>query len=280
VAFFKHILDFKRAALARLRDKRKAARYAVAHTFPAKANISLAETDILGRRSPEDLAPGKRRTWGGALLDISKTGVSLQMPPAAVTLRGERTTLALAIDGQELRLPCTVAHFRSQAGTGYCGLALKFEDDEQRKSYLQLLEAVSLSATLVPLKKKVPSRHPLGFKAQQFKSVGKLVLTTWRDGDDQLDSFELMLDGHCLRGELKHPTLAIFAKKGGDRVKTAWADPSYGLSRGPENPEVRKLYRWISLNLPKTVPSDARELMRLFANARTDWKAPPVKAKA
>lgn len=279
VALFKHILDFKRNAFARLRDKRKAKRYFVGPAFPLKAVINLQDVDSFGRRDQAPPAPGSGRNWGGSLFNMSNVGLSLQLPPAAVARRGEETFVTLTLDGHELRLPCVIAHFRVQAATAYCGVALQAEQltDAQRKAYLQLLEAVVVGSTLAPVA-GAAAPSPAGLRAERYKAARRAVLTAWRRIENgELAGFELLLDDHCLRGEGGRPALEIYSKEG-EGEKTAWSAPGFAVSAGIENDELRKLFRWIALNLSRPVPTDLREMMRFFAHSRTDWKAPAAKA--
>lgn len=274
VAFFKHILDFKRAALARLKDKRKARRYYVGPAFPLKAQLVLTDSDGSPRKGREAPAPDAGRNWGGSLFNMSGEGLSLQLPPAAIARRGEETFVTLSLDGHELKLPCRVAHFRVQAGTAHCGLTLEFPGETERKSYLQLLEAVALGSTLVPAAGSASSHDRPGMRAERYKSARPALLTAWRDATSgELTGFELVLRDHCLHGEAKRPALEIFANKAGGE-KSAWSAPGFTFSNGVENGELRQLFRWVALNTSRTVPTDLREMMRFFAHTRDDWKAP------
>ncbi|MES1167836.1 MAG: PilZ domain-containing protein [Oleiharenicola lentus] len=277
MALFKHILDFKRAALARLKDKRKAQRYYVGPAFPLKARIVLQDSDGSSRKGKEPPPPDAGRNWGGSLFNMSGEGLSLQLPPAAIARRGEETSVTLSLDGHELTLPCKVAHFRVQNSTAYCGLALDFPDQARRISFMQLLEAVALGSTLAPAAGSATGHDRPGLRAERYKSARPALLTAWRDAaSGDLAGFELVLRDHCLRGEARRPALEIFSNKAaGD--KTAWSAPGFALSNGVENGELRQLFRWVALNTSRTVPTDLREMMRFFAHARDDWKAPPGK---
>lgn len=280
MALFKHILDFKRTAMAALRDKRKAKRYYVGAAFPLKATIVLPDTDTTGRRGKAVSGkPDAGRNWGGSLFNMSHAGLSLHLPPAAVAKRGEESVVTLSLDGHEVKLPCKVAHFRVQASTAYCGLSLQVDNPNQHKAYLQLLEAVILGSTLAPVAHASTTRDRDGLRAEQYKSERKALLTAWRKEENgELQSFELVLGDHCLRGEAKHPTLEIFSRKA-DGEKHAWSAPGFAASDGAENEELRKLFRWIALNLSRPVPTDLREMMRFFAHTRADWAPPPGKGR-
>lgn len=275
VALFKHILDFKRDALAKLRDKRKAKRYPVGSGFPVKATIRLPDSDQGGRRDSAPMTPDSGRSWGGALINLSDVGLSLQLPPAAVAVRGDQTFVTLSLEGHELRLPATIAHFRAQSASASCGVSLLVDDLAQRQAYLQLHEAVALGATLVAVEKPAGASRRKDLKAEQYRSDRDALLTAWRDpATKQLAGFELVLRDHCLRGEANRPTLEIFSNRAAGE-NMAWSAPGFAFSTGVENGEVRQLYRWVTYNLPRSVPADLRELMRFFAVTRGEWKAPP-----
>lgn len=280
VALFKHILDFKRAALARLKDKRKAKRYYVGPGFPLKASILLPDLDGTERKVKPRISAESARSWGGSLYNMSGEGISLQLPPAAVARRGLETVLELTLDNHQLKLTCTVAHFRVQAGTAHCGLGVDFDDLNQRKAYLQLLEAVALGSTLAPAPGAGALHDRPGLRTERYKADRPALLTAWRDEKtNELKGFELVLGDHCIRGEAGRPALEIFSNKA-EGAKTAWSAPGFAFSqRGVENGELRQLFRWVALNTSRTVPTDLREMMRFLAHARTDWKAPTKPAK-
>jgi hypothetical protein len=122
VLFFKRILNFKRAFLAKLRDKRKTVRYPVGPHFPLKATVNLKGQEDSGS------TPGAGYDWGGRLINLSSNGAGLQLLRAATTVRGEVTELRLSLEDHELSIPCVVAHFRTYSGYSLCGLQLKFTD--------------------------------------------------------------------------------------------------------------------------------------------------------
>lgn len=276
MALFKHILDLKRAALARLSDKRKAKRYPLGPTFPLKATITLPDFVHTGRRGGEGKEPDSR-DWSGVPLNISESGLSVQLPPAAVGARGQATVVTLLLDGHRMEFPGTVAHFRVHASSALCGLMLDTEDINLRKSYRQLVKIVAMGSSFAAVKKPPNVKMQSGQKAEQYKSDHDTVLTVWRDrAAGKVDSFELVMGDHCVRGIVGRPTLEIFSSKK-DSEKLAWSVPGFGASAGVENPEVRLLYRWMTLNLPKAVPADLREVMRLFTVSRGEWKAPVKK---
>jgi hypothetical protein len=278
VALFKHLMDFKKAALAKLRDKRKAKRHPVGVGFPLRVTITLPDTDTTGaRRSTDPKTPVAGRDWSGVPLNLSESGLSVQLPPAAISKRDHKTLVTLALDGHQIQLPASVAHFRVQAASAICGLKLDLADATQRNAYLQLVEIVAMGSSFLTGKKPTDLKPRPGRTVEQYLSSRKGVLTAWRDSTTgKLDSFELVMNSHCVRGIVGRPSIEIFSSKK-ESDKMAWSAPGFGSSVGVENPEVRQLYRWVTFNLPKVVPTDLREVMRFFAASRGDWKAPAKK---
>jgi hypothetical protein len=247
VLLFKRILDFKQAALGRLRNKRKADRYPVGPRFPLKGTISLRG----GASTACD--------WSGSPANLSSRGASLLLPTAAATARGERTTLRLAIDQYVLQLPCAVAHFRVLSTHAVCGLTLEPSGFTEQKAFFQLLEAVRIGAAMVPVKAPAFTRCPPGLALEQYRADAKSRLTVWRAiAGRGIDSFELVIDKHCLRGEAAGQTLDVYAQPAGKAGNTA---PSDRASAGVTD-EVRQLFRWVVPNFTNTVPADVQLFMR------------------
>lgn len=254
VLFFKRILDFKQAALARLRDKRKVARYPVGPGFPLKGTASLRG---LASTSCD---------WSGSLANLSPCGVSLLLPPAAATTRGEKSTLRLTIEQHALQLPCVVTHFRVLSTHAVCGLRLEFPDFTVQKAFSQLLEAVRIGASFAPVKVSALARHPPGLGLEQYRADAQSRLAVWRKtADRQMDSFELVIGDHCLRGEAEGPTLEVYARAAGGTGKVARSAPAYNLTAGVAE-EVRQLFRWVLPNFTQAVPADVRAFLQHVIN--------------
>jgi hypothetical protein len=245
VLLFKRLFGFKR-----LRNKRRTERHALAAGFPLKASVSL-----LGVDDPvKSTAPaGLGQSWGGAVADMSGEGMSLRLPPAAATARGERSILTLALEEFELRIPCTIMHFRTQSAGALCGISLQFADEVQRQGYLQLLEAVVIGGNFAADK---PAKAKEGPVTERYRSTGKTVLTVWRLGaGGPISSFDLVMGGHCVRGEAGRPM---------PEVLTA-AEPRAAIPAGAEKKEVLRLFRLVAANLPKSLPADLRTKLQALA---------------
>ncbi|AOS43705.1 hypothetical protein Verru16b_00758 [Lacunisphaera limnophila] len=248
---FSRILDFSRSAFSGKHEQRRSARYPVAPGFPLKATVNLLGT---AQAAISKEAPGAGMSWGGAVADLSANGVSLRLPSASVTTRGERTLLVLALDDFALRIPCTVAHFRTLTAGTWCGLSLQFENDTQRQGYFQLLEAVVIGAGFAPAS---APRARAGLQGERYRSESKAILTVWRDqAESRLHSLELTLGELTVRSESGPPKLTVHATGQVDAPPVT----------GPRHEEMIRFFRIVATNLSKKLPADLRARMQALAN--------------
>lgn len=265
VLLFKRILDFKLATLGKLRNKRQAPRYSVGPGFPLKGTINLCGLDSPAKVAAA--APGSGYDWAGSLANLSSCGVSLLLPPAAISVRGERSLLRLTIGQYSLQFACVVTYFRVLSSHAVCGLTLEFADFPAQKAFMQLHEAVRIGAAFAQIKPSALPRPLPGLSLEQFQADSQARLTVWRTiSDRQIESFELVIGDHCLRGEARGPTLEVYARqRTRDTGKAARSAPAYNLSAGI-TAEVRQLFRWVVPNLTKEVPADLRAFMQQLIN--------------
>lgn len=250
--FFSRILKFPRALLARLRDQRKQPRYRVGADFPLNATVSLSADDGALRQS---INGGPGSNWSGRVSDISANGLSVRLPVATATARNETSTVRIALEGRELAIPCTVAHFRSQPAHALCGLRLDFADFAAQKSFLQIVEAVSLGSSFAPVGGDRAPRVSLGLARRQWRSLKHAKLTEWREtGTRKLDRFELLIEEHRIEGRMTERGVTISPET--NRAKSA--SPSVEA-------ELREFFLWVVANMPASVPADLKEFMRRAA---------------
>jgi hypothetical protein len=255
---FTQILDFKRGLLAKLRNKRKSPRYLVGTAFHLKATLRLAGSDHFGRTTG-----GAGCEWSGRVANVSNNGLCVELPPAAAAVRGEKSEVRLTLEKHELRIPCAVAYIRLSNTHALCGLTLEFTDFAVQKAYLQLVEAVSMGASLAPFAPKVGGPNQSGLVREHYRADNKAMLTDWRKpGSGKLDSFELVLGKHRVKGGSHPPSLEV-RKTGETAAVDAVVDN-----------EVRQLLRWVAPNLPKSVPADLRKLIRSSADSAPAVAAP------
>ncbi len=259
--FFRRLLNYRIGS--RLRDHRNAPRHSVGADFPLKCNVHLIGRDTIG--AVRQAAPGAGCHWSGRLINLSLDGLSLRLPPAAIAVRGEETTLVLTVEGRELEIPCTVAHFRSLRTHALCGLSLQLTNAHSKAAYHQLIEAVGIGANFTVVSRPRGLRTPKGFVGEQYQSGPQYILTAWRDTvRHELAGFELLLGDFCVKGLPGAKDLEIYSLQPQNRTgKNADSAPGLSLSTG-RHAEVRQLFRWVVLNLSQAIPADLRAQLGRF----------------
>jgi hypothetical protein len=260
VLLFKKILASQKID-GGLLDKRGAKRYPVGAKYPLKAKITLVARDGEGLPLPAS-AP---MDWGGQLVNLSESGASVRLHPAAIAARDEACTLKLELDNILFESDATVASYKIQSQYVACGIALNFPDNYTRRAYQQLMAPVVIGSTLEPSTSRVKQDLP-GLVKEQFVGESNSVLSTWGQGAGKgLKLFELLLHDYYVRGNSELPGLKIGYRDGakvGNRVST----PAIPVPLSREHQaEVATLFRYVVQNLSKSVPSEARRFLELFA---------------
>jgi hypothetical protein len=261
VLLFKRILDFKKPEII-ASDKRGARRYPVGAKSLIKAKLALPGRDGQGSA----LTPGKGAAidWGGQLADLSSSGASIRLHPAAIAAAGDKAWLKLEIDNMLFELDATVAHFRVNAQHVSCGIILNFPDTYSRRAYLQLMEPIVIGSTLAPAASRVKQDLP-GLVKEQYAGESETELSIWRDASGKnLKLFELLVHDFHVRGNTELPGLKIGYRDGAKAGKRS-SRPAFPLvmSAGHKD-EVRRLFQFIVQNLTKAVPSEVRKFLELF----------------
>ncbi|HEX2860749.1 MAG TPA: PilZ domain-containing protein [Lacunisphaera sp.] len=263
MALFTRILNFKQAFLSRLRDKRATPRFNVGAAFPLKATLVLSGDHAPAKKGA---AAGAGLSWSGRVGNMSSNGLSVMLPPAALTTRGEETTLRLSLDEHEIEISCRVAHFRVYSSYSVCGVKLNFDDFKLQKAYHQIIEAVRVGTSFEPAP---GSRSSGGLVKQQWRSLSRSSLTEWRNAATRkIERFEITIGDHRLAGHVSPPGVTIAPRSSNSKAPVPAAVAT----------EVRDFFRWVAANLPKSVPADLRDVIaRLTSStqlANGGWAAP------
>lgn len=259
---FKKILDFQKTDGGIL-DKRGAKRYPVGVKYPLKAKITLPAHDGVGNALP--IGKGVPMDWGGQLVNLSTTGASIRLHPAAVASNGDYCTLKLELDHRLFDSEGTVAHFKISPQYVTLGIVLNFADNYTRKAYRQFLEPVVVGSTLEPLPASKVKQDLPGLVKEQYVGESESVLNIWRDSSGRLPKlFELLLHDYCIRGNTELPGLRI-GYRDGAKVGRKVSRPSFPLSLAPSlKVEVRQLFQLVVPNLTRAVPPEVRKFLELF----------------
>ena len=255
VLFFKRILNFSKETVVS-GDKRQAPRYAAGHPFPFKTVLTLVGHDGEGHMIPGN---DKTQDWSGRLTNISATGASIQVHSAAVTARGEPCHFKFTLDSYLLDIPSTVAYFRSFSQYSLCGFSFNFPDFDTQKAYLQILEPVSIGASLTVVDPKEVKQDTAGLHKEEYRGDASSRLTVWRDAPGgTIHSFDLRMNKYGVRwsaGMNEIDTYGLGEKPPG---KKGTRPAVSGLTEEQQE-EVRWLFCLAVPNLPKGVPSDVRK---------------------
>ena len=249
---FKKILNFSKEAVV-AGDKRQAERYPVGQGFPFKSVMTLIGHDGEGNPIANS---AKSQDWAGRLSNISATGASMQMHSAAVAIRGEPCVFKLSLDSYLIEIPSTVAFFRFYPQYALCGFSFNFPDFEIQKAYLQILEPVSLGASLAVVDPKTIKQDVEGLTKEQYAGDKASRLTVWRDPHGGINSFDFRMNDYAVRwahGMTEVQTAAVETKAGGKK----------GLSglTPTQQEEVHWLFCLAVPNLSKAVALDVRKFM-------------------
>jgi hypothetical protein len=257
VLLFKRILNFSKEAKAP-DDKRALQRYAVGNPFPFKAVVNLVGHDGEGKPIPDDT---KGQDWAGRLTNLSASGASIQVHSAAIAARGEHCKFKLTLDSYVLEIPGSIAHYRSYPQYTLCGLSYNFPDEETRNAYLQILEPVSIGASLTPVDAKKVKQDTEGLNKEQFKGTSDSLLSIWRQSaGNGIYSFDFRMNDYGVRWSEGMTEVEPYgmAKPGASGKKTA--SPFVHLTE-TQLEEVRWLFCLAVPNLAKAVPQDVRKFM-------------------
>jgi len=244
---FKKILNFKGAG--GLGDKRGATRYPAGAKISLKAKVTLVGRDGLGQILKSDDV--RAMDWGGQIVNMSTTGISLRLNPAAMGERGENCRLKLELDNRLFEIEGTIAHFWSGPQHATIGIAAKFPDTQTQKAFRQLVEPVAIGAGLAPVENV--KQDVAGLRKEQYAGEDEAVLNIWRDESGKvIQHFELQTHGYYIRGSAQTPGLQIGSQAEARLTPTQVS-------------EVRHLFRLIVPNIAKAVPADVRAFLERFA---------------
>jgi len=155
--------------------------------------------------------------------------------------------------------------YRTQSQYISLGLSLNFPDNYTRKAYQQLVAPVIIGTTLEENTIRVKQDLP-GLVKEQYLGEDESELNLWGDGGGRNTKlFELLIHDYYVRGSTETPGLKIGWRDGakiGKRIST----PAIPVPMSREHQaEVAQLFRYVVQNLTRSLPSDVRRFLELFA---------------
>lgn len=246
---FKRILNFTKRSVADS-EQRGAERYPVGPAVQFKVAVALLRHDDAGKADPR----GRQGPdFAGRVANLSTLGASIQLPPDAFAHHGEDCRFKLSLADYHLDIPGKVAYFRAFPAHATCGVAFDFDFFEIRKAYLQLLEAVAIGASLLPVKAGEIKPDATGLDKEVYRGKDGAQLTVWREETDGvIQRFDFRMNDYGVRwatGLTELETYAAGRKSTGGELTRA------------EHEEVSWLFCLAVPNLAKAVQADVRKFL-------------------
>lgn len=247
---FSRILDFEDNQIKEV-ERRREQRYIPGRPFPLQATI-----DVEGE-------PRNAR-----IIDLSPGGAGLQVSGPVYT-RGTPTKLHLMLEESWMEFACTIAHVRSLPSGCRLGLTANFASFEEKKAYLQLLQPIAIGSVFRAVPADEVRQIDPGMHKVVFTGRPGTELNLWRQGDGNgpLRSFLCEMDDYLVQGALGGEEMQITSKKymvAPTRLKPD--GPSFRKLPAGMRDEIRLLFRWTMMNLPKDMPVEIRTFMQGFEN--------------
>jgi hypothetical protein len=250
--FFKRILGISDADAPS--ERRGGNRYAVGVRFPMKVILNTRGRDEMGQelKSKDDAG----WDWEGRLINLSLTGARMQVPPTMHAHVGDACRLKFEIEGYRLSLPGHIAHISERRDSFVYGLRLDDQATDSRQGYQQLVDLVSLGATLKPARPAAPDEAS-GYLVERYVGEEQSRLDVWREfAGRAIVAFDFRMKHCCVRGLHDRGGLEYFVDVDDEHVQVA-----------PQNQaaEIHRLFHWVVPNIATAVPMDVREFLKKYA---------------
>lgn len=249
MALFSRILAFKEN-LARQKELRGERRYPPGRSFPLIATIDVAD-------DPRN----------AKVLDLSPGGAHLQVagPPYSM---GAEAKLHLMLENLWMEFPCRIAHLKVLPVGCRLGLSARFDNPETEGAFLQLLQPIVLGSAMRPVHPEEVRQNDPTMHLQFFTGTPGTELAVWRQSDvtGDLASFRWQMDDYIVRGDAAVGVMQLSTRQQQDRPARGGRTKPTGKLRGSVDGEIRQLFRWTMLNLPKEVPGDIRSFLQGFVD--------------
>lgn len=259
MAFFDRILKFKPDG-KEARDLRGAVRHTVGEKFPVKVTLSLVGRDEEGK--PLGNLLKHSRAWGGRLINLSETGASVGISPAALAVRGDPSRVQFKLGDEALDLPCKIAHFRCYTQYANCGIAFEFATAAQQAGLRQLLEPVAIGASLEAFDPARIRQDLAGYVQERYTGHKHTRLSVWRDAHTQaIEQFDFRMNDYGVRWTAGMPELESYGCVGEATERSRTNAPVTVTLTEAQQIEVRWLFCLAVPNLAKAVRPDVRQFL-------------------
>jgi len=247
---FKRIFNFKKAAVTQM-EQRLNQRYSPGAAFPLQAWLGVGDREH----------PAKVKNISGNGIGLNLAAAS--RPPGVTA----EVRVRLSLGSHQQTLPGRIIQLRPDGNSLFCGVGLLFGDFLERKTYLQLLQPITIGQSLVAVPADRVEQNEPQFIKLVFRGEEQSMLTVWLEKSfgTPLHSFEFRLDEYFCRADAKTSKLEAYLRASSDSHKGKLSHPVFDVE-GDLHEEIRQLFRWILPNLSRNVPDDVRAFLQRFAS--------------
>ncbi|MFI5357478.1 MAG: PilZ domain-containing protein, partial [Opitutales bacterium] len=245
---FKKLFNFPLAEMDQV-EHRLQKRYTVAADFPLALTVT-----------------GAGWTGPGRVLDVAVDGVGFGVDPGLAVKSGQAVQLGFGLDGCEIPAHGEVRYARPAPEGLLCGVRIQFTNLEARQEYLQLLIALSIGGSLVPVDPKLVRQGEPGIHKVVLAGESASQLTLWTRPAGSTVSpfgFELAVGDHLVRGRRGGAGLQTFST--GNDLRPQPTKERATQPGDVTDGELKRLYRYVVLNLPASQPPAVRRFLQSFA---------------
>ncbi len=234
-------------------ERRKKPRHEISPNFRLKALLSL-------NSGAEPGSSGTWKDWTATLVDLSATGVHVQLSMGAVAFPGDRCRLKLSLGTFKLEVPGVVAHYICDTRSGVCGVQFDFANEGVEKAFYRVLESVVVGSSIAPVGAKPDET---GRYHEQFAGKNFAKLSAWRpaeggpvtDVEFRMGRYVITAHRPADAGPYVRPTMKIVAAEDGE------AGAAYVPLTPTHLAEARWQFSLIASNLTPVVPVDIQKFL-------------------
>lgn len=244
---FKRILDFDEKTVAR-KEQRLSQRFNISPLAPIRGRLQISGLD-----------------HPVSLRDLSTTGAGVVLESPVDVHAGMSCQITLTAESVNIPLNAKIARVVSTGTGAIAGLDLTDNDYEARRCLVQVLEPISMGATLTQVSPKAVSQTESDLVALRYYSSVSSTLTVWRrTSNDAIHGFELHVQDYYIRSTPEPPEIKIYIDENHAEAKSADFGSLTLRQNDDETRELRRLYNWITLHLSDQVPDDLNEFLQRY----------------
>ena len=249
--FFKRILGFDEKTLAR-EEQRLSQRFTISPLAPLSARLQVSGID-----------------YPVTLRDLSTLGAGIHVDYFIDLHQGLNCQISLQAESVAFSLNANVAHIISASSGSIAGLDLTDNEYDVRRCLVQLLEPISMGATLKRVDPEAVSQTESDLIALRYYSSQSSTLTVWRrTSDDSINGFEIHIQDYFIRSTAQAPEIKVYMDESHAQAKSADFGSLTLRQNDEETQELLRLSNWIALHLPPQIPDDLSDFLQKY---RTDF---------